>query len=434
MAEDARTSARIFRLVRLYMLLWLFEGAARKWGPAATQEIFYFLRVPVIIILAGQALKGRGGQLAGSVSTSLTGLLLVLVLAFGNVIAGRQDAFSAILGARLYIEPWLVPVLAMGLTRSHGDRLMRLLVRLAIPITALAVLQARSSPFAYVNKLLLADRTDVFKNFEAVRASGTFTSSLGHSLFVILVFAVCLGSLIDGAGRCRRLHALGVLGALIMAVTGGSRTTAIGMVLVALVGVTTYLSRHPTATPRILALGMVFGALSLMVAPRLAPGAVSAFERRVQVVGSAELRGRATAEYTDWFYQLPNAESLGNGLGSGALGLVNRGAVNVVEGELGRWVVELGGPLFVVALMIRLLLVALLMRSAIAALGPPQGRVTPLCIALGALPIWLTGPVTGQGSATGFAAISAILVFAQAHVLDTNTVSPADASNKDSRA
>lgn len=402
------------RLALSYLALWLLEGALRKWVIPGLQNPLYFIRVlPVALAVVFAVSRLRRPWPLGAHLGVVYVMGIVVFTAF-HVEKGDQTLVQAVLGCRLWLEAVLMP-LALGplLRRADVESVAKAILVLVFPISVLATTQVLSPPNAPINKLLAADGGDNFMNEGGVvRASGLFTSSVGHVTFVVLAMAAAMAmttaAKVSRSTRRLALAALPVI--LFMAATSGSRSAVFGCLIVAVLGLLLPLfNRRSTGT--VTAILQVVGgsALAFWIASRAAPEVMSAIAQRFSGDGLvAEPQQRMAGSLVDWVHLLPWSASTGQGLGTTAMGLRNRGAGATAEVELSQWVLQLGAPLFVVLTAVRFGLWAYLLVRVMGARVVGAGAAAYFLVA--GMFVGLNGSVTGQVSVNGFTVLAVLLV------------------------
>jgi hypothetical protein len=405
---------RAATLFVVYVAIWVLEGALRRWLLPGLQELLFFARVPIVAMMVANSstLNARSTR-----RTTWAWFLIVSVIAFGavHVAVLHQELAVAVLGVRSYIEPWLVPV---ALRRDLLDRMSRKVLPLVafagIPMTLLALVQVNSPRSAFVNKIFLEGGADNFAlNYGlSIRATGTFTSSAGLAIFCLLnVAAVCALWVNRSLLRSPVTRAVVTASAAVLVAIAGSRTALLGSLIIIGATAVTQAVRNPSATPRVALAVVALVGSSLYLAPKLAVQQTDGLAGRFEYEGAgSELRQRSLGAFTDWTRVYGEPPLLGVGLGTATQGLSNRTSTVAIEGELMKKLFEVGPLVFLPLLALRWLWSATLVRAAITALRRRDG--VPASVVAAGLNTWLVGPATGQGSVTGFVAITATLVMA----------------------
>lgn len=414
-ADAARRALTARRLFIVYVLVWVFEGAVRRWLLPEAQSLVYFARVPVVLLILCNSLRFRQARLPGPAAAAAIVLVSLVLFELGHVLFSDAPVTSAVLGLRLYVEPWLVPLcLAPDLRRSDAQAVLRLICFLTPPLALLAIVQVNSPSTAFVNRIFATDGSDNFGLAgETIRATSSFSSSAGHASFSLLCVAAAVGLYLSP--RARRDPALCVaagIAAAVMVITAGSRTAVIGSLAPLLLLAVAVGYRRPERLPRLLLGTLVATGIGFYGARRLAPAQIDGLVSRFTYTGAGdELNSRALGSYIDWLAAIDLPPLLGNGLAAQSQGLTNRGSTGAfVEGELIRQLFELGPPLFLIALALRLILCGMLLRRVLEPMR--RGEFVPAVVLSVALPALTAGPATGQGTISGFVAICGALVLA----------------------
>lgn len=340
-----RSGQRLVNFCALtYVHLWVLEGAVRKWIPG-TGNVLYVLR-DVLIIIFLVALLVSTVKAAHRAALWWGAALAIVLLASTQVVIGNVGVGVAAVGLRSYLAPSLLPLLVWVYGgRSLLPRLTRT-VSFYLLIQALIVVpQVLSPASSWINREVESDAAS-FVNFGTVRASGTFSSPSGLSIFVPLAIAVTL-CLIGSrtAARAPALPYAALIAGLLTAVVSGSRGAllAVGIVLAVFAvgslatrdsGRTE--SRSPLLPVGLLLVGVAYGATTFL------PGVIDSFASRFENAATSENAGERILEqmfgFLDWPVTLLGA---GVGLHSQA-GIAVGSSGGWIETESTRWVAELG--------------------------------------------------------------------------------------------
>lgn len=180
-------------MVTTYILLLFFEGIFRKWIPITTTDFFYILRDALIILaICFRLIRTRGPN---SLGVKILNLLFATLI----LLAGIQFFFVSnpgsvfILGLKNYFAPLLL--LYYLLISESLDKFLRVLFRwvpfLIILETIICVTQALSPRSAFLNLTPTGSNAFLTSGLQ-VRPAGTFTSSLGFSLFLCFIYSYSL--------------------------------------------------------------------------------------------------------------------------------------------------------------------------------------------------------------------------------------------------
>lgn len=165
-----------------YLLLWIFEGALRKWVLPGAQEALLIIRDPLLIMIYMLALG------SGIVPrNAFLGVLAGLILFSGvfAVLAGQSNILVTIYGLRTnYLHVPLIWVMAEALDRKDVEHLGTGILLIVLPMVAVMMLQFRSPMDAWINRGVGGD--DVGQIYGAagrIRPPGFFSFITGPMVF-----------------------------------------------------------------------------------------------------------------------------------------------------------------------------------------------------------------------------------------------------------
>lgn len=174
----------------LYLALLVFEGALRKWVLPGMSDALLIVRDPVVIIIYLLALTQGRFPLNGWTFTTgaLAGTCLV-----GAMLAGQDNLLITFYGIRTnFLHLPLIWVMASVLTRRDVENLGRAILLLALPMTALMMLQFKSPPGSYINRGVGEGDEGLGQLYGAlghIRPPGFFAFITGPQLFYPLALA-----------------------------------------------------------------------------------------------------------------------------------------------------------------------------------------------------------------------------------------------------
>ena len=172
------------KLIWLYLLLLLFEGALRKWVIPALDAPLLLVRDPLVIWIYYQAMRQRlsFNNIFCVANLGLAVITTLLSFAFG--IAG---AIIIIYGIRTdFLQVPLIFLIPQILDRDDVIAMGRFLLYLAPPMAALVILQFLSPPDGYWN------RGSAPTHYGSVRPSATFSFVAGLGAYFSLTAAFLL--------------------------------------------------------------------------------------------------------------------------------------------------------------------------------------------------------------------------------------------------
>lgn len=180
------------KIIWIYIILLIFEGAIRKWILPSLATPLLVIRDPLVLILVIQGLKKRLllNNLYVKVSFLLSFLAIITSLAIPN-----EKISVIIFGSRIFLLYFpAIFIISKILTKNDVYKIGRLFILLSIPMTLLVIAQYFSPQSAWVNR-------GVGGNIEGAgfggamgyyRPSGVFSFTQGYVLFQAFVFTFIL--------------------------------------------------------------------------------------------------------------------------------------------------------------------------------------------------------------------------------------------------
>lgn len=182
------------KLIWLYLILLIFEGALRKWFLPSLATPLLIIRDPIAIWLTFAGIK-HGWLRTPSVIVMWVASTLSFLL---TLVVGHQNLTVALFGWRIYF--FYFPVMfVMGkvMTREDLLKMGRFVLYLSIPMTLLILIQFNSPSSAWVNVGLGGEGTAGFAGaLDYMRPSGTFSFTSGYVMFQAVVGCLLLYYLI----------------------------------------------------------------------------------------------------------------------------------------------------------------------------------------------------------------------------------------------
>ena len=418
----------IASLVTVVMLLWIFEGALRKWVLPSQANLLYFIRDPIVLLIYGYALiNGMWPRQNIFLNIGLIFGLLGLTLAIIQLVIGygiespMSPVIIAMYGWRNYF--YYIPfafLIGEHLRPADLRRISSWILALSVPMGLLVYAQFHSAPNSPINVGISENVANHFIGLgldpEHTRPMGTFTSSLAVSLFIVFAFAMSIPRLIAGddgkATNTRWLGLIGMIGAITCVMYSGSRGAVLGVALEFLVtSILAVLTLDKRQSLKLLGTTAVALLMALVLGLTWFRGGLDAFINRWETAYVYEATqftggvfGRAIYGFADFLRLIFITPVLGVGLGAAGnastlLGATINNAVPlaIAETDWARHMLDLGpifGVLFItyrVALSVWLTRLVLKSRSLAAA-------ATYSSVIL----LLLYGQITQQGSAIGF--------------------------------
>jgi len=174
-------------LIWLYLLLWIFEGALRKWIIPALSTPLLLVRDPIVLWLFILVIRNNIIKF----NPYLTGMLILGVVSFvAAIVSGHGNIPVAMYGARTLLL-YFPMIFIIGAVFNEEDviKMGKVILYIAIPMTLLLGLQFYSPQSAWVNKGIGGD--DDGAGFGGAlgyfRAPCTFSFTNGTTCFYSLV-------------------------------------------------------------------------------------------------------------------------------------------------------------------------------------------------------------------------------------------------------
>ena len=433
MVQDV-TRRRIVRLIFALYWLLILEGALRKWGLPQLEQVFFFIRVPVTLLLYWTAFRRRrwprtNAPLLGYYLLAVAATVLVPL----QLVAGGYGQQYILLAGYGWVNYFLYVPLAFLIAEQFRmedlGRLARHAAWLALASCPIVFLQFFSPADSVINLGSGLDEANQFKNLGAalgfVRPTGFFTSDAGQGNFVASTGALLLAAFLQrrsGPSLSPLLLWAGLIAVALMVLFSQSRGLFFGLGLILGAAVVGGLL---TGRRRMLVRGVVWPALLMGAAavlwPILFPTAFEVFMTRWSGAQESEVRlfqfgvfGRAFYGFYDFLYYLADTPLAGYllGLGGNAANQLDwvqlptaaynwQGYGAWAEGGWSRHIIELGPLLGISFIGFRVLLTLWLARKAVGA-ARRTGNTTAL-IVFGYVGIGLLqGQITGHGTINGF--------------------------------
>jgi hypothetical protein len=217
----------------LYFLLWIFEGALRKWVLPSLATPLLIVRDPIAIYIILRALyldvKFLNPYIVlGSIFT-LLGLAITLTF-------GHENLFVGLYGARIMLLHFpLIFIIGAVFKKEDLLQLGRVMLVINIVITIIVYLQFISPQSAFINIGLGGEGSAGFSGAMGYfRPSGTFSFTTGLSSFYILVSVFVFYFWLSKESCSRILLTASSIALVIALPLTVSRTAVAGVVLVGL--------------------------------------------------------------------------------------------------------------------------------------------------------------------------------------------------------
>ena len=224
------------RLLWLYCIMWLAEGALRKWVlPQLSQELL-LVRDPIVLLLYGVALMEgvfpKNSWLMSLAAYSVFSLFQGIL----QVTSGDVPLPVAVFGFRTLILHlpliWIVPEV---LSHLHVRRLGLAVLLLAPPFAVLMVAQFTLSSDHWLNSGALGGG-QIGSVGEHIRPAAVFSFITGPIHFYTICTAFCLAGFLSPKLFPRSLLIAAATATLMAMSVSGSRSLVLGCIIVAAAG------------------------------------------------------------------------------------------------------------------------------------------------------------------------------------------------------
>lgn len=399
------TAKFLHSAVAIYVFLWIFEGAFRKWVPE-TASALYVLR-DMLFLAASIGLLLRKTPAPRKVPWFWLGSTLLLVATAAGILWGTVSPEVAALGLRSYLAPaiFVATVLAWGTAGTVA--VIRKVVLCAVPIqVVICVLQASSPARSWINAQVGSDEAS-FINFGVVRPSGTFSAPAGLLTFVPLALAFSLLAFASRRPRARAVATFLTAACLIIVAVSGARgiVLAVAVIFIAY-ALSSLLSWKGTDRLPLLPL-LVMVAITSVAAIFYFSSILNSFGQRFEDASRSENPGMRLLDQAFGFLHYP-VTFLGSGAGSRSqVGIAAGSNLGWLEVDNDRWVAELG----LLGLALALLRIGAVALLALEIAKRLQQRDW-MFVLVGAsfLPTLFSGALTQTPSAQAGAAITIVII------------------------
>ncbi|WP_367027024.1 hypothetical protein ABZN20_05445 [Methylococcus sp. ANG] len=224
------------RLIFLIYWLLILEGALRKWGFPELKNLFFFIRIPIALVLYWLAISRKQWPKAywPLCSAYAFASIALSLIPFQVLLGGYDSRYLLIAGYGWINYFFYIPMAFIIMEQFEAGDLRRFIRHsfwMALASVPLVILQFESSPTDVINLGSGLDESTQFQNLGSamgyVRPTGFFSSTLGQSDFVASIAALALSAwLMPRRDRATGafLFFFGMLAVLIMTAFSQSRT------------------------------------------------------------------------------------------------------------------------------------------------------------------------------------------------------------------
>jgi hypothetical protein len=351
------------------------EGLGRRYLPAVPSVAFYFLKDvillfgwvrfrPTVVVTRTARLLFRGFGIFVAVS---------MVWTIAEIFNPEHQSLAlGLIGLRSYWLWWIAPVIIGGVLqkRVHKERAIYALLAVCLCVAAFAAVQFASPPSADVNMYSVWNGEQMYASDLAVvsttgraRVASTFAYVTGFGDFTILVPTLLLSLGLDAEKpRVRRAALLGTLVSAAVVPMSGSRSSIV--IGIAVLGLTLWSAGlfFTRVGRRILVGAVVAATLSVVVFPDAFVGVQSRFENEEETSTRFQQLATMLPPVAIAVINYPFM-GVGTGMQQNARATMHIATKWDLEGEVDRYLVELGPIGFLLVWCTKLGLTVALLRS-----------------------------------------------------------------------
>ncbi len=225
------------RLVKIALVLVIFEGAVRKWLLPSLSQFVYFGKDFILVIAYMKYFASREPKYD---RVALDSLLLFLIVANSLFIMVQACNFSlgspivGLIGVRNYLVFLPLIFIVKELFRSQEElaNYIKMYLVLVIPVVALAILQHFSPADSPLNMYVSEEDAAKALVGTRVRTTGTFSYIAGFASYLQTMAALAIPMLVLQLDRSWHNILRGILVAIVTGIIfSGSRTPVLSVIL-----------------------------------------------------------------------------------------------------------------------------------------------------------------------------------------------------------
>ncbi|WP_269241701.1 hypothetical protein [Flavobacterium limnophilum] len=173
------------KLIWLYILLLVFEGAFRKWFLPSLSDIFLVIRDPIVVYFVVLGLRNRWIKSSYAIAM----MMISIITFFLTLLLGHQNIFLAIYGCRItmFYFPFMFVV---GKILNYEDivKIGKFFLQISFLMTIIIIIQYFSPQNSWINVGIGGTEGSGFSGVgEYFRPSGTFSFITGMMGFNAIV-------------------------------------------------------------------------------------------------------------------------------------------------------------------------------------------------------------------------------------------------------
>ena len=341
---------KVRRLIWLYCIMWLIEGALRKWVlPMFSYELL-LVRDPIALLIYLSASRARVFPMNGWLGYLAVVTGLIFLQAIIHVMSQNVSLAVALFGVRTFVLHmpliWVIPAV---FGRKEIALLGKWVLIIAPFLAGLMVIQFEVGPDHWLNAATLKGGGQIGSVYGKIRPAAIFSFITGPIHYFALTTAFVLAGVLIKDLYPRWLIGAGAVSVLIAMSVSASRSLVLGCFIVAAAGVAASAFSGKRMGPVVgLGIGIVIAFLFLSSFGVLKEG-TNAFmdrwdsEEESGISGSKVMTVRVSGGFTSAFDWAGRVPMLGFGVGITSNLATDRGnRVIPVEGEWERVIYEVG--------------------------------------------------------------------------------------------
>ena len=244
-------------LVFVYVALWVFEGALRKWILPGLANPLLIIRDPVLLLMYALALAKGVFPRNGFIVWIAVLAGCALVVSMGSTDAPLMVEMYGLRANFLHLP--LIFLLPAIVRREDLQTIGKWTLALAVPMAVLVVLQFESSPYSKLNAGAGAGAMMLESTYGHVRPSGTYSYTNGLGSFTATTTAFFLYHLLEKKVFPRLLWIAAIPALVVLIILSGSRAAAgiVAILVVAVLGISVVQGRYRSSAVKLVAVIVV---------------------------------------------------------------------------------------------------------------------------------------------------------------------------------
>lgn len=326
-----------------YILLFIFEGAIRKWLFPGLSSMFLLVREPIVLYLFFIFLKENVIKTPEVKALMIIGTICWLTA----LVFGHQNLFIATYGWHIYFLHFPFILIASKIINQQDVlKIGRVLLYISIPMTILIITQFYSPQTAWVNRGVGGDMDGagfggaMVKGISYYRPSGTFSFTSGYTSFQQIVcsflfYYMVANKTLPWRLQIKQWHLYGIMLCYILSIPYSISRSLMFMTIITAIFTIVFLLSGTSKHVKSLLYSLIGFGIVLIIASQfnLLGEGMNVFAKRFEDASTVEggLEGTVYDRYIGGFFNslLMNVPFFGYGLGIGT----NAGA-SLIKGDM----------------------------------------------------------------------------------------------------